>query len=57
MFYAEYGYQHYEDKTVPFYAWVVSSGQIPAVPVPGAFWLMGSGLLGLLCFRRRVSAG
>jgi hypothetical protein len=28
------------------YAWAVSPGQVSAVPVPGAVWLMGSGLLG-----------
>ncbi|MEA1948198.1 MAG: VPLPA-CTERM sorting domain-containing protein [Thermodesulfobacteriota bacterium] len=28
-------------------------GVINAVPIPGAVWLLGSGLLGLVCFRRR----
>lgn len=53
MFYAEYGYQHYEDKKVPFYAWIVSSGQLAAVPLPGTVWLMSSGLLGMLGLKRR----
>jgi len=32
------------------YQWEVS---VSAIPVPGAIWLMGSGLLGLLGWRRR----
>jgi hypothetical protein len=35
------------------YAWAVSPGQVSAVPVPGAVWLFGSGLIGLLGFKRR----
>lgn len=30
------------------FAWAVSPGQIAAVPVPGAVWLFGSGLIGFL---------
>ncbi len=40
-----------------FYAWAVSPGQVAAVPVPGAVWLMGSGLLGLLASKRRGNIG
>jgi hypothetical protein len=39
------------------YAWAVSPGQVSAVPVPGAVWLMGTGLLGLLGLKRRGHAG
>jgi hypothetical protein len=40
-----------------FYAWAASPGQVAAVPVPGAVWLMGSALLGLLRLKRRGHAG
>jgi hypothetical protein len=39
------------------YAWAVSPGQVAAVPVPGAVWLMGSALIGLLASKRRGHAG
>jgi len=35
------------------YAWAVSPGQVTTVPVPGAVWLFGTGLLGLLGLRCR----
>jgi len=37
------------------YAWAVHSGDVgaPAVPVPAAVWLFGSGLLGLVGLARR----
>jgi hypothetical protein len=40
-------------KSLQFYAWAVRPGDVAAVPVPGALWLFGSGLVGLLGFRRR----
>ncbi len=51
------GYLGAGSKTNHFYAWAVSPGQVPAVPVPSAVWLMGSGLLGLLRLKRRGHAG
>jgi hypothetical protein len=45
------------NKDSQFYAWAVSPGQVAAVPVPGAIWLMGSGLLGLVSLKRRGHAG
>ncbi len=36
-----------------YYAWAVHSGDVAAVPVPGAVWLFSSGLIGLLSFTRR----
>jgi hypothetical protein len=43
-------------KYVPSYAWAVSPGQVTAVPVPGAAWLFGAGLLGLMGLKRRRRA-
>jgi hypothetical protein len=38
------GYQNFGYKPFLLHVWPMSPGQVPAVPVPGAFWLMGSGL-------------
>ena len=35
------------------FAWAVHPGDVSSVPVPGAVWLFGSGLLGLLGFIKR----
>ena len=35
------------------FVWAVAPGNVAAVPVPAAVWLMGSALLGLAGFRRR----
>ena len=40
-----------------FYAWAVRPGDVAAVPVPGAFWLFGSGLVGLMGLKRRGNIG
>jgi hypothetical protein len=37
------------------HAWAVTTGQVSAVPIPGAVWLLGSGLLGLLSIKKRYS--
>jgi len=50
-------YQTSIDKVNLFSAWVVSSGQVSAIPVPGAVWLFGTGILGLLGLKRRGHAG
>lgn len=47
------GFQNAASWENTFYAWAVSPGQVAAVPVPGAVWLMGTGLLGLLSLRHR----
>ncbi|MDO8843832.1 DUF1566 domain-containing protein [Methylicorpusculum sp.] len=52
LFYTDGGLQLAISKDRQFYAWPVSPGQVAAVPVPGAMWLLGSGLLGLLSFTR-----
>lgn len=51
------GIQGFIYKDTQFYAWAVSPGQVNAVPVPGAVWLFGTGLLGWLGAKRRVHAG
>jgi hypothetical protein len=51
------GSQDHVSKLNQGYAWAVSPGQVSAVPVPGAVWLMGTGLLGLLGLKRRGHAG
>jgi hypothetical protein len=47
------GDQDNSAKVGQLYAWAVVS----AVPVPAAFWLFGSGLMGLLGLRRRGNIG
>ncbi len=48
-------YDYY--KSNQSYAWAVSPGQVAAVPVPGAVWLFGTGLVGWLGLKRRGHAG
>lgn len=50
------GYQSENYKTILQYAWAVRPGDVAAVPVPGAVWLFGSGLLGLLGLKKRKAA-
>ena len=47
-----FGYQSYYSKINQHYAWAVSPGQVSAVPVPGAVWLMGTSLLGFMAAKR-----
>jgi hypothetical protein len=51
------GAQAISVKSEQYFAWAVSPGQVAAVPVPGAVWLMGSALIGLLASKRRGHAG
>lgn len=37
-----------------FFAWAVRDGDVDAVPIPGALWLLGSGLVGLIGIRRKI---
>ncbi len=41
------------DEGSDLFAWAVHSGNVSAVPVPGAMWLFGSGLVGLVGLARR----
>jgi hypothetical protein len=56
-FFTNGGYRDNIIKLGKFYAWAVSPGQVSAVPVPGAVWLFGTGLVGLLGLKRRGHAG
>jgi hypothetical protein len=48
------GYQQENhNKNAHDYALAVRPGEVSAVPVPGAFWLLGSGLIGLVGLRRK----
>ena len=49
-----YGEQFFTVKEAPFFAWAVRPGD---VPVPGAFWLFGTALVGLIGLKRRGSIG
>ena len=52
-FYTDSGFQGYNGKTGSIYALAVRPGDVAAVPLPGAAWLLGSGLLGLIGLARR----
>ena len=51
------GFQHDFGKPSTLAIWAVSPGQVSAVPIPGAVWLFGTGLVGLLSLKRRGHAG
>ena len=47
------GSQAWIIKDFNFYAWPVRPGQVSTIPIPPAVWLLGSGLIGLIGFRRK----
>ena len=47
------GYQLPEQKDLHMFVWAITPGQVAAVPLPSAVWMMGTGLLGLLGLNRR----
>lgn len=50
-----YGQQGKNPKNTEFNAMPVRNAQVSAVPVPGALWLLGSGLLGLAGIKRKTT--
>lgn len=55
-FRASTGEQYYHSKGTQFYAWAVRDGDVAAVPLPGAVWLFGSALIGMVFSTRRAVA-
>ncbi len=47
------GWQSGSDTRISRYAIAVRPGQVSAVPIPSAIWLLGSGLVGLVSFRKK----
>jgi hypothetical protein len=47
------GRQTINSKTAASYGLAVRTAQVSSVPLPGALWLLGSGLIGLAGFRRK----
>ena len=56
-FFTYNGIQNVGYKDVQLYAWAVRLGDVAAVPVPGAFWLFGSAMVGLMGLKRRGHIG
>ena len=51
------GFQTHGAKYDGFYVWAVSPGELAPIPVPGAVWLFGAGLLGMVGVNRRERIG
>ena len=47
------GLQGRQNRRNAFHAWVVRSGDVAVVPIPGAVWLFGGALIGLMGLRRK----
>ena len=57
LFNFDKGFQTNYTKGLQYYAWAVRPGDVAAVPVPGAFWLFGSAIVGLMGLKRRGNIG
>jgi|GEM_PF-1727892 len=55
-FYTRFGFQNnYFYKYNAFHPWAVRSGDVAFIPISGAVWLFGTGLLGLMVFYQRCN--
>ena len=54
FYYYEPAQQTIARESSEYSAWAVHDGDIGAVPIPGAIWLLGSGLIGLVGFRKKI---
>lgn len=52
-FFRAVGFQSSNVKTNEYFAWAVRDGDVAVVPIPGAIWLFGTGLVGLAGMARR----
>ncbi len=48
------GLQRVYHMTNDIFVWAVRDGDVSSVPIPSAVWLLGSGLIGLVGFRRKI---
>ena len=55
LFVFGFGDQGHVSKAGAACAWVVRPGDVSAVPIPGAVWLLGSGLACLGAYRRKLA--
>ena len=51
------GRQNADGKSIQFAAWAVHTGNVGAVPLPGAVWLFLTGFFGLMGFKRLGNIG
>jgi hypothetical protein len=53
-FHFHQGWESIDDPRTAMRAWAVRDGDVASVPIPGAALLFGSGLVGILCRKRKT---